>query len=126
MNLNQVTVPSIDLSRSVSFYKKLGLTLIVDALPNYARFECPQGDASFSIHRVDQLPSGNGVILYFECENLEAKVHSLKTEGILFQHDPVHQEWLWQEAKLLDPDGNQLILFHAGKNRLHPPWRIQD
>ena len=58
MNLNQVTVPSLDLCRSVLFYQKLGLRLIVDALPHYARFECPTGDATFSIHRVEELPAG--------------------------------------------------------------------
>jgi catechol 2,3-dioxygenase-like lactoylglutathione lyase family enzyme len=39
MNLNQITIPSLDLEKSVAFYKTLGLHLIVDALPSYARFE---------------------------------------------------------------------------------------
>lgn len=48
MNLNQVTVPSLDLAKSISFYKRLGLKLIVEALPHYARFVCPDGDSTFS------------------------------------------------------------------------------
>ena len=48
MNLNQITIPSLDLKRATEFYKKLGLTLIVDALPRYVRFECPDGDSTFS------------------------------------------------------------------------------
>ena len=48
MNLNQITVPSLDLTKSIPFYKKLGLNLIVKALPNYARFECPDGNSTFS------------------------------------------------------------------------------
>jgi len=43
MNLNQITVPSLDLTKSIPFYEKIGLKLIVKALPHYARFECPDG-----------------------------------------------------------------------------------
>ncbi len=39
--------------------------------------------------------------------------------------DPVDQRWLWREAYLSDPDGNTICLYHAGENRLHPPWRIK-
>lgn len=42
-----------------------------------------------------------------------------------FDQEPVDQRWLWREARLKDVDGNQLILFYAGKNRLNPPWRIE-
>lgn len=124
MNLNQVTIPSLNLSVSVAFYQKLGLKLIVDALPRYARFELPEGEATFSIHLVDELPMGNGVVVYFETEDLEARVKALKAEGIQFDLDPTDQSWLWKEARLEDPDGNQLIIFYAGKNRKNPPWRV--
>lgn len=50
MNLNQITIPSLDLEQSIPFYETLGLQLIVKALPHYARFECSNGDATFSIH----------------------------------------------------------------------------
>lgn len=49
MNLNQVTIPSLDLSKSVPFYQQLGLKLIVESQPHYARFECPDGNSTFSI-----------------------------------------------------------------------------
>ena len=124
MNLNQVTVPSLDLSKAIPFYEKLGLKLIVKSLPHYARFECPNGSSTFSIHLVDELPQGNGVYVYFECENLDDKVQELKEEGILFEQEPKDENWLWREAKLKDLDGNQLILFYGGDNRLNPPWRI--
>jgi len=51
MNLNQVTVPSHDLEIAIPFYEKLGLNLIVKALPHYARFECPDGESTFSLHQ---------------------------------------------------------------------------
>jgi hypothetical protein len=66
MNLNQVTISSLDVTKSTEFYKTLGLKLIVDALPRYVRLECPNGDATFSISSVDTLTDGNKIKLYFE------------------------------------------------------------
>ena len=68
MNLNQVTIPSLDVEKATEFYKTLGLTLIVEALPRYVRFECPNGDSTFSIHKVDTLPKGDAIVLYFEVQ----------------------------------------------------------
>ncbi|CAM1353024.1 MULTISPECIES: VOC family protein [Tenacibaculum] len=124
MDLNQVTIPSIDVNESVIFYKKLGLLLIVDASPRYVRFEVPDGNTTFSIHQVERLPKGEGVTLYFEDDNLDELVEELQQKGIQFTQLPIDQRWLWREAHLLDPDGNKLILFKAGEHRKNPPWRI--
>ncbi len=124
MNLNQITVPSVDLEKAIPFYKKLGLHLIVEALPHYARFECPEGDATFSIHKVDKLPSVDGVYVYFECSDLDGHVKVLLEKGIVFEELPNDKMWLWREARLRDVDNNQIILFFGGKNRKNPPWRI--
>ena len=124
MNLNQVTIPSLELEKSVAFYKTLGLHLIVDALPRYARFECPDGDSTFSIHKVDELPKGNGITIYFEDDNLDALVFTLKQKGITFNKLPEDKSWLWREAHLQDLDGNHIVLYKAGINRKKPPWRI--
>jgi catechol 2,3-dioxygenase-like lactoylglutathione lyase family enzyme len=125
MNLNQITVPSRDILKSISFYQTLGLKLIVKS-DHYARFECPDGTSTFSIHLTEELPTGAGISVYFECEDLDKKVHDLIRKGIIVDQLPKDQDWLWREAYLKDPDGNQLILFYAGENRLNPPWRIQD
>jgi len=124
MNLNQVTVPSIDVERSVVFYKKLGLQLIVKTNSHYARFECPNCEATISIHQVETLPEGEGVIIYFEIENLDNKVKELIEKGIVFDKKPENKSWLWREAHLRDPYRNRIILFYAGRNRKNPPWRI--
>ena len=124
MNLNQVTIPSLDVEKATLFYQKLGLHLIVDAKPRYVRFEVPEGEATFSIHLVDALPKENGVVVYFEDENLDELVKNLQEKGIVFSQLPKDESWLWREAHLLDPDGNKIVLFKAGKNRKNPPWRI--
>ncbi len=124
MNLNQITIPSLSLDKSVPFYEKLGLKLIVDSIPRYARFVCPSGNSTFSIHQVNEMPKGEGVYIYFECEDLDQKIVELKEMGIEFDLEPTDQNWLWREARLKDLDGNQLVLYFAGENRLNPPWRI--
>lgn len=124
MNLNQVTVPSSNIPRAIEFYQTLGLKLIVES-DHYARFECPDGLSTFSVHLTEELPTGAGISVYFECENLDEKVDKLIQKGLVFDVLPTDQSWLWREAYLKDPDGNQLILFFAGENRLNPPWRIQ-
>jgi len=126
MNLNQVTVPSLDLQASVAFYQQLGLKLIVLSLPHYARFECPAGDATFSIHLAERLPAGDGIWIYFECADLDIQLQQLIAKGITIDELPSDKPWLWREARLKDPDGNQLILFHAGEIRKNPPWRISN
>lgn len=124
MNLNQITVPSIDLTRAIFFYQSLGLKLIVEALPHYARFQCTDGNTTFSIQQVECLPTGDGVHIYFECENLDEYVNELLGKDIKFDEMPNDKRWLRREARLKDPDRNQLILYYAGINRLNPPWRI--
>ena len=124
MNLNQITIPSLNVEKSVKFYQKLGLLLIVDAIPRYVRFELPDGDSTFSIHKVTQLPQEDGITIYFEDDNLDELVQKLQEKGIVFTQLPKEQTWLWREAHLLDPDGNKLILFSASQNRKNPPWRI--
>ncbi|MDT0606839.1 VOC family protein [Croceitalea rosinachiae] len=126
MNLNQITVPSLDIAKSIAFYKILGLKPIVEALPHYARFVCPDGNATFSLHLVEELPKGEGISIYFECAELDKTVEELVAKGIKFDEQPNDKPWLWREARLKDRDGNQIILYYAGENRLNPPWRVND
>ncbi|REJ77595.1 MAG: VOC family protein [Acidobacteria bacterium] len=126
MNLNQVTIFTIDAEASIRFYTRLGLNLIVDSSPRYVRFECPDGESTLSIHETDEDTANNSIVLYFECEDLDSTVSGLRAKGISFESGPEDKEWLWREAALVDPDGNRIILFHAGENRKHPPWRVKD
>ena len=122
MNLNQVTVPAHDYAASVDFYTRLGLIQIVDAPPRYARFECP-GGATLSIHASDADPHP-GVVIYFELDDLDDAVRRLQAGGLAFTSGPQDQPWLWREARLRDPAGNEICLYHAGENRRFPPWRL--
>jgi catechol 2,3-dioxygenase-like lactoylglutathione lyase family enzyme len=125
VDLNQVTLPSTNVERSVAFFKRLGLALIVDSIPEYARFELPSGQATLSVHRVEKVAAQPGVVVYFECDDLDDRVAALRAQGISFDQEPIDQPWLWREAYLRDPDGNVLCLYRAGANRRNPPWRVR-
>ena len=127
MKLNQVTVEVSNIPRAKAFYQLLGLKMIVSS-DHYARFIVgPESDAAstFSIHITETVHPNRGGI-YFECEDLDARVAQLKAAGIVFDTDPVDQAWLWREAWLRDPDGNRLCFYIAKENRLNPPWRVQE
>lgn len=120
MNVNQVKLPSTNVERSVSFYKRLGFTQIVSNLRSYARFDRRDG-ATFSLHQVASVLRDSGVIVYFECEDLDATCRELAERGIQFDSVPKDQPHMWREAYLRDPDGNVLCLYYAGVNRRYPP-----
>lgn len=123
VNLNQVTLPATDLVASNRFYRAMGFTQIVQS-DHYSRFECDNG-ATFSLHQVDQPVADHGVVVYFETGQLDTVHAELVRQGFEFLSAPSDQRWGWREARLRDPDGNQICLFHAGQNRRHPPWRVE-
>jgi len=123
MNMNQVTLPARNVAESVSFYLSLGLIRIVDSA-HYARFECPDGDATFSIHAADESEFGGSAAIYFEHQEIDALCNRLNNEGIEFSQMPKDESWLWREAWLNDPSGNAICLYWAGDNRKSPPWRV--
>jgi catechol 2,3-dioxygenase-like lactoylglutathione lyase family enzyme len=125
MNLNQITVPVLDVERSIVFYQKLGLTLIVKALPGYARFLCENGQTTFSLHHADKPANEPGIWIYFEVEELDNYVNALIAKGFSIEEMPNNKPWLWRESRLKDPDNNQLIFYYAGENRINPPWKLK-
>ncbi|WP_299494442.1 VOC family protein [uncultured Shewanella sp.] len=123
MNLNQITLPVHDMSECTKFYRNLGFTQIVDT-PHYARFECPEGDSTFSLS-LENADFKSHTVIYFEHEELDHWVNQLKLKGIQFDQEPTDERYLWREAVLHDPSGNKIKLYWAGENRLNPPWRVE-
>ncbi|QPD03164.1 MAG: Glyoxalase/bleomycin resistance protein/dioxygenase [Candidatus Nitrospira kreftii] len=124
MELNQVTLPAIDVAASIRFYRTMGFELIVEE-PHYARFRSSVGDATFSVHAVGEIFEPSQTVVYFECQSLDEEVVALQAKGIGFFQEPRDEPWLWREARMRDPSGNTICLYHAGKNRLAPPWRVR-
>jgi len=123
VRLNQITIGTTDLARAETFYTLLGLRLIVRD-HHYLRFECPDGDSTFSVELVTLIPDEEAVTIYFETEHLDAEHDRLVRSGIDFDQPPRDMPWLWREARLRDPDGHALCLYRAGSNRTDPPWRL--
>lgn len=121
--LNQIAVPVDDYAESLLFYQTLGLKLIVDSAPDYARFETT-GGGTLSLHRPAEDWGQSGVTVYLEHDDLDGEVDRLSRLGIRFEHGPMNQPWMWREARLLDPAGNLICLFKAGESRRYPPWRV--
>ncbi len=65
--------------------------MIVDSAPRYVRFEFPDGDATLSVHSTDEDFSSSNVVLYFECEDFDAKVSELKNLGVQIESEPINQ-----------------------------------
>lgn len=124
MNLNQVTLPARDVAESAAFFRRMGFLQIVDT-DHYARFECTEGEATFSVERCEGMPVPPGVKVYFETGRLDELVAELEGRGFVFEVRPVDRPWLWREAWLRDPAGNEICLFHAGTIRKNPPWRVE-
>jgi len=122
VDLNQVTVPCRDYAASLRFYRSLGLVPIVEDPPGYARFECPDGGSTFSLHGREG--GDDEVVVYFEVADLDARVAALRAGGLAFESGPEDQPWLWREATLRDPAGNLVCLYRAGEARRFPPWRV--
>jgi catechol 2,3-dioxygenase-like lactoylglutathione lyase family enzyme len=124
MDLNQVTLPARNVRDSIEFYRRMGFVLIVEA-EHYARFECPRGESTFSIHQFETRNENSGCVVYFETERLDQKVEQLQEAGFHFFQQPQDEPWLWREARLEDPSGNVICLYWAGENRKNPPWRVK-
>lgn len=83
-----------------------------------------QQATTFSVHAVEAMAESSKTIVYFECSSLDEQVATLKARGVQFAQEPRDERWLWREARLVDPSGNVICLYHAGENRLNPPWRV--
>ena len=125
MNLNHVTVSVTAMAPALAFYALLGLKLIVRA-EHYARFELPDGDATFSIELAGEVAQAHAPQVFFECDDIDAQASRLMAAGVSFEMAPTDMPWLWRQAHLRDPSGNLICLYHAGANRKHPPWRLRE
>jgi len=124
-----VTLGAIDFAASVLFYQRLGLTLIVDSAPRYVRFEFPAAPdgsepATLSLHGVEDgwSPPADWPLIYFEVDDVAAFLTDVGIEPL---SAPELKTYLWEEADILDPSGNKIRIFKAGKARCFPPWRVE-
>ncbi|MGJ8561147.1 MAG: VOC family protein [Litorimonas sp.] len=128
LRLNQVTLGAINMAASVLFYRRLGLTLIVDSAPRYVRFEFPAppsgGEpATLSLHSVEDewTAPTDWPLIYFEVDDLGAFLTATDLKPL---SPPSLKPYDWEEADILDPSSNRIRLFKAGQARRFPDWRV--
>ena len=120
MRQNHISVPAVDMEASRAFYQALGLRLIDDNPPDYARFLCSDDEQTLSLGRVDDVGGLQHAIVYFECDDLDKKVEKLRSRGMKFESGPEDQPYGWREAYVQDPVGTWICLFYAGRQRTQP------
>lgn len=126
MHLNHVTLPADDYAASCGFYRALGLVQIVDAPPRYARFEMPGGAAAPSTLSIEVVTGerAGAAEIFLHCDDVDADHAAAVARGVVFDHPPRDEDYLWRRTMARDPAGNRIVLFHAGTSQRFPPWRI--
>lgn len=120
---NAIGIAVKDMSRSLAFYKLLGLP-VPEELDDHVSCDLPNGvsimwDTYDVIRSFDpdwQPPIGTGMGLAFECAS-PAEVDSLYAEvvkaGFHGHKEPWDAFWGQRYAQLRDPDGNGVDLYAA-------------
>jgi hydroxymethylpyrimidine/phosphomethylpyrimidine kinase len=124
MHLNHVTLPAGDYEASLAFYTALGLSQIVAAPPRYARFEMMPGGSTLSFEVMEGPNIAGSAQIFLACDDVDAAVAAAQARGIRFDQSLETRDYLWRHAGTLDPHGNRIMLYHAGRNHRFPPWRL--
>jgi catechol 2,3-dioxygenase-like lactoylglutathione lyase family enzyme len=126
LQFNHAMVYSADVARALGFYcDRLGFRLLETyahaGRPVYARIRPPQGNSTMALHQADgewRAGPGGGMRLYFEVRDLERFCARLAKRGVRFKQLPKKMPWGWKHAYLDDPDGYEVSLYWAGRQRL--------
>jgi catechol 2,3-dioxygenase-like lactoylglutathione lyase family enzyme len=116
---NHAMIYAADVGRSLAFYESLGFETLETQLPFYARL-ATGGNSTIALHGLEpgQTAAADGIRLYFETPKLKALHQRLAQAGVAFSKPPARQPWGWTHAYLNDPDGHEISLYWAGKQRL--------
>ena len=119
LTFNHAMIYCVDVPRSIAFYEGLGFQTLEVHLPFYARL-ATGGGSTIALHGLEpgQSAAADGIRLYFETPKLDALHQQLVASGVAFSKPPALQPWGWTHAYLNDPDGHEVSLYWAGKQRL--------
>jgi len=123
LEFNHAMVYSVDVARSVAFYRDLLGFEVIDQYPGaYARLRSPGTTTTLALHCVEDGraldPRASGLRLYFEVKALDRFCAALAAKGVLLDQMPKDMPWGWRHAYLRDPDGHEISLYWAGRKRL--------
>jgi predicted enzyme related to lactoylglutathione lyase len=112
--VHQISIRTRDTARAVAFYRDtLGLTLLFQAPPQLAFFEC--GGIRLMLSPAEPEFDHQGSVIYFGVEDIKATHAALAAAGATFRSEPHliaklpdREVWL---ADFLDSEGNVLALM---------------
>ncbi|MBV8467303.1 MAG: VOC family protein [Burkholderiales bacterium] len=85
--IGQIALPVHDVDRATAFYRDvLGLRFLFSAPPGLAFFDC--GGVRLMLSRPEGVPAGNGSVLYYRVDNLDASYARLKAAGATEREAP--------------------------------------
>jgi len=102
--VENLTLPVLDLKKSVAFYENILGLKKRDEWSNYATFNI--GDMMLGL---DPDPKAE-LQIYITVDNVDEEYKTLKEKGVKFLTEPKDQYWGGRTAKFVDPDGNKFIL----------------
>jgi len=111
-SLNAILISSSNVSKSIEFYKGLGIPLAIHDHGQGTHAEADIEDFHFAI-----FPGGNkqeqrpNIRFSFNVPQLESFYEDLKTKGYEFLAPPASKPFGGITADLLDPDGNIVTLM---------------
>jgi catechol 2,3-dioxygenase-like lactoylglutathione lyase family enzyme len=126
LTFNHAMIYVKDVELGLRFYRDfLGFKLIEDFRYEgtlvYAHMRAPGGDGTIALHQAgpEDSVSSDGVRLYFEVRDLDDFCRKLQEKGFYITKLPRLMPWGWRHAYLNDPDGHEISLYWAGKNRMN-------
>ena len=112
--IGQIAVPVMDIDRAVAFYRDtLGMKFLFQAPPGLGFFDC--GGVRLMLDAPAKEQAGNGSVIYYKVDDLQATFEVLSARGVNFDGEPHliakmpdHELWM---AFFRDPDSNILALM---------------
>ena len=113
--IGQIAYTVSDLPRAVAFYRDaMGLTLLFEAPPGLAFFDCGGIRLMLSLPEGDFKP-GTSSVVYFKVTDIDGTQKAMKNRGVPFVDDPHliarmpdHDLWM---CFFRDPDGHTFALM---------------
>ena len=113
-NIGQIAMPVADVDRAIDFYRDvLGMRFLFRAPPGLGFFDCD--GVRLMLDEPAAARAGQGSVLYYRVDDLDAAVAILSGRGVVFEAAPHlvaklpdHELWM---AFFRDPDGNLLAMM---------------
>jgi lactoylglutathione lyase len=112
-----------DLARAIQFYRDLlGGTVTYefpgpDGEPAYVGLSVGTSHVGIGLEpAVDHAPGRRAISLWVYADDCDAAIERLRHAGVTIVEEPADQPWGERVARVLDPDGNEVIVGSRGRS----------